>query len=89
MAAPTTDSLPPFPPFSLETAIQKVQAAEDAWNTRDPEHVAAAYTVDSQWRNREEHIIGRGQIVEFLIRKWQRELGYALRKGSGRFGTIE
>ena len=80
MATPTTDSRPPFPPFSLETAIQKVQAAEDTWNTRDPEHVAAAYTVDSQWRNREEHIIGRGQIVEFLIRKWQRELGYALRK---------
>ena len=75
-----SESRSPFPPFTLETAIQKIQAAQNAWNTRDAQHVAAAYTVDSHWRNRDEHIIGRGQIVEFLIRKWQRELDYALRK---------
>lgn len=57
-----------------------MQAAEDAWNTRDPERVAGAYTPDSQWRNRSEFIRGRGEIVAFLTRKWQRELGYALRK---------
>ena len=71
---------PPVPPFSEETARQKVQAAEDAWNTRDPERVAAAYTVDSQWRNRDEFLTGRPAIVEFLRRKWERELDYALRK---------
>jgi nuclear transport factor 2 (NTF2) superfamily protein len=76
-----TESRPPFPPFTLETAIQKVQAAEDAWNTCDPEHVSKAYTVDSQWRNRSEHIVGRDAIVAFLTRKWQRELDYSLRKG--------
>src|SRR5215469_11580592 len=75
-----TESLPPFPPFTLETALQKVQAAEDAWNTRDPERVSRAYTVDSQWRNRSEHIVGRDEIVAFLTRKWQRELDYSLRK---------
>jgi nuclear transport factor 2 (NTF2) superfamily protein len=75
-----TDSRPLFPPFTLETAKQKVQAAEDAWNTRDPEHVSLAYTVDSQWRNRGEHIVGRDQIVAFLTGKWQRELDYVLRK---------
>jgi uncharacterized protein len=75
-----SENRPPLPPFSLETAIQKTQAAEDAWNTRDPEHVAAAYTVDSHWRNRGEHIIGRDQIVKFLACKWQRELDYSLRK---------
>ena len=75
-----SESRSPFPPFTLETAIQKIQAAQNAWNTRDAQHVAAAYTVDSHWRNRDEHIIVRGQIVEFLIRKWQRELDYALRK---------
>jgi nuclear transport factor 2 (NTF2) superfamily protein len=62
------------------TARQKVQAAEDAWNTRDPERVADAYTVDSQWRNRAEFLTGREAIVEFLRRKWERELHYALRK---------
>ncbi len=72
---------PPLPPFSLETALQKVQAAEDAWNTCDPERVSLAYTVDSQWRNRGEHIVGRAEIVAFLTRKWQRELDYSLRKG--------
>jgi nuclear transport factor 2 (NTF2) superfamily protein len=75
-----TDTSPPLPPFTLETAIQKVQAAEDAWNTRDPERVSRAYTADSQWRNRGEHVVGRDEIVAFLTRKWQRELDYALRK---------
>lgn len=72
---------PPFPPFTPETAVQKVQAAEDAWNTRDPERVSLAYTPDSQWRNRDLHIVGRAQIVEFLTAKWERELDYVLRKG--------
>jgi nuclear transport factor 2 (NTF2) superfamily protein len=71
---------PPVPPFTEETARQKVQAAEDAWNTRDPERVAAAYTEDSQWRNRDEFLNGRAEIVDFLARKWARELDYALRK---------
>ena len=74
------DDRPPLPPFTAETALQKVQAAEDAWNTRDPERVAAAYTPDSVWRNRNEFITGRAEIVEFLKRKWARELDYALRK---------
>ena len=71
---------PPLPPFSRETALPKVQAAEDAWNTRDPERVAAAYTADSVWRNRDRFIAGRDEIVAFLTGKWQRELDYALRK---------
>jgi nuclear transport factor 2 (NTF2) superfamily protein len=71
---------PPVPPFTEETARQKVQAAEDAWNTRDPERVASAYTEDSRWRNRGEFITGRAEIVAFLTRKWARELDYALRK---------
>ena len=71
---------PPVPPFTEETARQKVQAAEDAWNTRDPERVAGAYTEDSQWRNRHEFLNGRAEIVAFLRRKWDRELEYALRK---------
>ena len=71
---------PPVPPFNDETARQKVQAAEDAWNTRDPEKVAGAYTIDSQWRNRSEFVTGREAIVAFLTRKWDRELDYALRK---------
>ena len=75
-----TESRPPLPPFTLETAIEKVQAAENAWNTRDPEHVSLAYTADSQWRNRDEHVVGREQIVEFLTRKWDRERDYVLRK---------
>jgi uncharacterized protein len=75
-----TESRPPFPPFTLETAAQKVQAAEDAWNTCDPGRVSLAYTVDSRWRNREEHIVGREEIVAFLTRKWERELDYSLRK---------
>ena len=71
---------PPVPPFTEETARQKVQAAEDAWNTCDPEKVAGAYTVDSQWRNRSEFVTGRDEIVAFLTRKWARENEYALRK---------
>lgn len=71
---------PPLPPFTEESARHKAQAAEDAWNTRDPERVAAAYTVDSVWRNRGEFITGRAEIIEFLRRKWSRELDYALRK---------
>jgi uncharacterized protein len=71
---------PPFPPFTLETAMQKVQAAEDAWNTRDPVRVAQAYTEDTVWRNRDEFLQGRDAVVEFLTRKWEREQDYALRK---------
>ena len=71
---------PPVPPFTRETAAQKVQAAEDGWNTRDPERVSLAYTEDSEWRNRDWHVVGRAQIVEFLTQKWERELDYALRK---------
>src|ERR671928_1506230 len=71
---------PPVPPFTEETARQKVQAAEDAWNTRDAERVAGAYSEDSQWRNRDEFLTGRAEIVAFLTRKWERELDYALRK---------
>ena len=71
---------PPLPPFTEETARQKVQAAEDGWNTRDPERVAAAYTEDSIWRNRDEFFRGRDAIVEFLRRKWAKENDYALRK---------
>ena len=74
------NSRPPLPPFTEQTARQKVQAAEDAWNTRDPEHVAAGYTEDSVWRNRDQFVTGRNEIVEFLSLKWARELDYALRK---------
>jgi nuclear transport factor 2 (NTF2) superfamily protein len=75
-----TDTKPPLPPFTRETAAQKVQAAEDAWNTREPERVAQAYTVDSVWRNRGLFVTGREEIVRFLTQKWERELDYALRK---------
>ncbi len=71
---------PPLPPFTRETAAQKVRGAEDAWNHRDPERVSLAYTVDSRWRNRAEFPVGRAQIVEFLTRKWNRELDYRLIK---------
>jgi hypothetical protein len=71
---------PPLPPFDEESALIKVQAAEDAWNTRDPERVALAYTEDSVWRNRDQQVTGRAEIVKFLTAKWERELGYALRK---------
>ncbi|HEY2552487.1 MAG TPA: nuclear transport factor 2 family protein [Streptosporangiaceae bacterium] len=71
---------PPLPPFDLTAALTKVQAAEDAWNTRDPQRVAGAYTVDSVWRNRDSFVSGRPAIIEFLRGKWARELDYALRK---------
>jgi nuclear transport factor 2 (NTF2) superfamily protein len=77
---------PPLPPFTEETARQKVQAAEDAWNTCDPHKVSLAYTEDSVWRNRAEFVTGRDEIVKFLTRKWQRELDYALRKELWAFG---
>jgi uncharacterized protein len=75
-----TTGRPPFPPFTEDTAIQKVQAAEDAWNTRDPERVSLAYTEDSVWRNRDTFVSGRAEIVAFLTAKWERELDYVLRK---------
>jgi nuclear transport factor 2 (NTF2) superfamily protein len=71
---------PPLPPFTRETAIQKVRLAEDGWNSRDPEKVALAYTIDSRWRNRAEFPSGRQEIIEFLRRKWARELDYRLIK---------
>jgi len=74
------ESKPPFPPFTLETARQKVQAAEDAWNSKDPERVSLAYTVDSHWRNRSEFITGRAAIKEFLQAKWAKEHEYRLKK---------
>jgi len=74
------ETKPPLPPFTLETAKAKVQAAEDAWNTRDPDRVALAYTPDSQWRNRSEFLSGREQIALFLRRKWDKELDYRLKK---------
>jgi uncharacterized protein len=73
-------SRPPLPPFTDETAAQKARLAEDAWNSRDPAHVALAYTPDSQWRNRAELITGRSQIEAFLTSKWARELDYRLIK---------
>ena len=71
---------PPLPPFTEETARVKVKAAEDAWNSRDPQRVALAYTEDSVWRNRSEFVRGRAEIEDFLRRKWQREIDYRLRK---------
>lgn len=71
---------PPLPPFTEETALQKVQAAENAWNSRDPERVALAYTEDTEWRNRSQFVNGRAEVVEFLRAKWARELDYRLRK---------
>jgi uncharacterized protein len=81
MSAPNaTIQRPPLPPFTRETAIQKVRLAEDAWNSRDPEKVSLAYTVDSRWRNRSEFLNGRQEIVVFLRRKWTKELDYRLIK---------
>lgn len=74
------ENRPPLPPFTAETARTKVQAAEDAWNTRDPDRVALAYTEDSVWRNRDEFFTGRDAIREFLRRKWAKENGYRLKK---------
>jgi nuclear transport factor 2 (NTF2) superfamily protein len=79
-------SRPPLPPFTLETAIEKVRLAEDGWNTRDPAKVALAYTPDSQWRNRAEFVTGRPAIEAFLARKWARELNYRLIKELWTFG---
>lgn len=70
----------PLPPFTLDTARQKVQIAEDAWNTKDPEKVALAYTIDTEWRNRTEFINGREQVKAFLTRKWKKERHYKLKK---------
>ena len=74
------ESRPPLPPFTLESATRKVQAAEEAWNSRDPVRVSLAYTPDTEWRNRAEFVNGREQVVEFLSRKWARELDYRLKK---------
>jgi hypothetical protein len=71
---------PPLPPFTFETATQKVQLAEDAWNSQDPERVSLAYTVDTEWRNRSEFINGRQEVVKFLTGKWKKELNYKLKK---------
>jgi len=70
----------PLPPFSLETAIEKIQLAEDAWNSQDPERVSKAYTVDSEWRNRDKFVNGRDEIILFLTKKWKKERNYKLKK---------
>ena len=80
------ETRPPLPPFTLETAVQKVRAAEDGWNTRDPKRVATAYTRQSRWRNRAEFVSGREEIVGLLSRKWVRELDYRLIKELWAFG---
>lgn len=79
-AAPNDSARPPLPPFTRETAIRKVRLAEDAWNSRDAQKVALAYTLDSRWRNRSEFVNGRSGIIAFLKRKWSRELEYRLVK---------
>ena len=71
---------PPVPPFNHETALQKVQAAEDAWNSKNPDRVSLAYTIETEWRNRTEFINGREEVRKFLKRKWEKELGYKLKK---------
>ncbi len=76
----TNETRPPFPPFTREMALQKVRLAEDAWNNQDPQRIALAYTIDSEWRNRHEFPKGRAQIIEFLTRKWSQELDYRLAK---------
>lgn len=70
----------PLPPFTLETAVEKIQLAEDAWNSQDPERVSKAYTLDSEWRNRDQFVNGREEIVKFLSSKWQKEFNYKLKK---------
>ncbi|NUU68060.1 nuclear transport factor 2 family protein [Enterobacteriaceae bacterium BIT-l23] len=82
----TDPQRPPLPPFTSETAITKVRLAEDAWNTRDPDRVALAYTTDTIWRNRNEFIDGRQQVIDFLTRKWQKEREYRLIKELWAFG---
>lgn len=81
-----TEQRPPLPPFTEETALRKVRAAEDAWNTRDPGRVALAYTPDSRWRNRSEFLTGRERIVDFLTGKWRHELDYRLVKELWAYG---
>jgi uncharacterized protein len=81
------DARPPLPPFDRDSAIKKVRGAEDGWNTRDPHRVALAYTEDSRWRNRSEFISGRASIIEFLTRKWTKELDYRLIKEMWAFDT--
>jgi len=76
----TTESKPPLPPFDNESAVKKVRLAEDAWNSRDPNRISLAYTIDSKWRNRADFINGREEIVQFLTQKWERELEYRLIK---------
>ena len=76
----TIDSRPPIPPFTAETVAEKTRLAENAWNSRDPHRVALAYTPDSRWRNRAEFVNGRAEVVQFLTRKWARELDYRLIK---------
>ena len=76
----TEDKRFPLPPFTMETALQKVQLAEDAWNSRDPERIALAYTIDTEWRNRTDFINGREAVKEFLKGKWGKELDYKLKK---------
>jgi nuclear transport factor 2 (NTF2) superfamily protein len=71
---------PPLPPFTFETAKQKVQLAEDAWNSKDPNRVSLAYTVDTEWRNRDQFINGREAVIQFLTKKWEKELDYKLKK---------
>ena len=80
MATQTMATRPPVPPFTRETAVQKVRLAEDAWNSRDPQKVSLAYIPDSRWRNRSEFVNGRAEIVVFLTRKWSKELDYRLIK---------
>jgi uncharacterized protein len=74
------ESRPPYPPFTIETATQKVRAAEDAWNTKDPDRVKMAYTIDTAWRNRSQFVNGREEVRELLQKKWERELDYRLIK---------
>ncbi|PAW93010.1 DUF4440 domain-containing protein [Mucilaginibacter sp. MD40] len=75
-----TEQKLPLPSFTLETAIQKVQLAEDAWNSRDPQRIALAYTIDTEWRNRDQFVNGRQEVITFLTHKWERELNYKLKK---------
>src|SRR5260370_567728 len=86
MITATTVTLPPVPPFTRESAIQKVRLAEDSWNSRDPEKVALAYAIDSRWRNRAEFPHGRQEIIQFLKRRWAKELDYRLIKELWAFG---
>ena len=76
----TQEKRVPLPPFNMETALQKVQLAEEAWNSKDPERVSMAYTIDTEWRNRTEFINGRDEVVAFLTRKWENEKHYKLKK---------